>query len=303
MNLGEKLTVLVCSCDAYEDLWYPFFKLFNKYWEKCPCRIILNTETKKYEYENLNIECFSFYEDNKVKYGERFLRHMEEIKTPYTLILLDDFFIREKVDENRLREIVSWMEADESIATFNFDAVKDEYNIKSEYDGFVKRSKIAPYKLNMQAGVWRTDYLRKLWRKNDSPWTWEIYGNSRTFDDKYKFYCLQSLNDTPINYGYDENGMGVFRGQWCGDIPPLFETEEISMDFSQRGFYSPEKEQKSIQGNNIFEIVIKALSGFKNKYFIIWFLVAFYKVVCMKLNKPLKYEDYTQFINKVLKKW
>lgn len=303
MNLSEKLTVLVCSCDAYEDLWYPFFKLFNKYWGNYPCRIILNTETKKYEYENLNIECFSFYEDNNVKYGERFLRHIEEIKTPYTLILLDDFFIRENVDEKRLTEIVSWLEADESIATFNFDAVKDNYNTKSEYNGFVKRARIAPYKLNMQAGIWRTDCLKELWRKNDSPWTWEIYGNSRTFDDKYKFYCLESLNNTPINYGYNVNGMGVFRGKWCDDVPPLFEKEMISVDFSRRGFYSPEEEQKSIQGDNIFAVVLTAFFSFKNKYFFVWFLNALYKLICMKLNKTFKYEDYTEVINKILNEW
>lgn len=302
MNLSEKLTVLVCSCDAYEDLWYPFFKLFNKYWGKCPCRIILNTEAKKYEYENLNIESFSFYEANKVKYGERFLRHMEEIKTPYTLILLDDFFIREKVDVNKITEIISWMEADESIATFNFDAVKDDYNIKSEFGDFVERNRISPYKLNLQAGVWRTDCLRSFWRKNDSPWAWELYGNSRTFDGKYKFYCLESLNATPIQYGNGDCGWGVFRGKWCEDVPPLFKAEEISMDFSIRGYYSPEDE-KSIAGNGVSEVLKIAFSSFKNKYFYIWLMVEFGRYVCKKVNKPFKYEDYTEVINKYFNKW
>lgn len=302
MCLGEKLTVLVCSCDAYEDLWYPFFKLFNKYWGNCPCRIILNTETKQYEYNGLNIECFSFYKDSKVNYGERIIRHLEEIITPYTLILLDDFFIRESVDDKKIAEIVSWLDADESIATFNFDAVRDIYNIKSQYSGFVERGRIAPYKLNLQAGIWRTDCLKKLWRKNDSPWTWELYGNSRTFEDRYKYYCLESLDNSPIEYGKGYDAWSVFRGKWCDDIPPLFEKENILIDFSKRGFYSPEEKQKSIMGNNLFDIFITALLGFKNKYFIFWFVVEFCRYITIKCNKEFKYEDYTEFINKYFNK-
>ena len=45
---NNKLAVLITSCDAYEDVWDPFFLLLDIYWADIPYRVYLNTETKQY---------------------------------------------------------------------------------------------------------------------------------------------------------------------------------------------------------------------------------------------------------------
>ncbi len=45
--MKSEVTVLINSCDAYSDLWEPFFKLFSIYWPDCPYEIVLNTEYKR----------------------------------------------------------------------------------------------------------------------------------------------------------------------------------------------------------------------------------------------------------------
>ena len=40
---GQLCSVLVPSCDAYADLWIPFFALFWRYWSDCPFPVYLGT--------------------------------------------------------------------------------------------------------------------------------------------------------------------------------------------------------------------------------------------------------------------
>ena len=42
----NRVTLLVNSCDAYADLWQPFFTLLKRYFVPLPAEILLNTETK-----------------------------------------------------------------------------------------------------------------------------------------------------------------------------------------------------------------------------------------------------------------
>lgn len=45
----NNLTIIVNSCDKYEDAWNPFFKLMEIHWPKSDkYQIILNTENKDY---------------------------------------------------------------------------------------------------------------------------------------------------------------------------------------------------------------------------------------------------------------
>ena len=50
----DKIALLVNSCDKYEDLWAPFFTLLKKYWNP-EYPIVLNTESKDFNFEGLNI--------------------------------------------------------------------------------------------------------------------------------------------------------------------------------------------------------------------------------------------------------
>ena len=44
----NRMTMLVNSCDAYEDLWQPFFTLLKRYFAPLDMRILLNTESKDF---------------------------------------------------------------------------------------------------------------------------------------------------------------------------------------------------------------------------------------------------------------
>lgn len=241
-------TILLCSCDSYEDTWEPFFKLLKKYWANCPFEILLNTETKSYTYEGLNIRCLQKFINKNVPYGERMIAHLEEIHTPYTLVLMDDFFIRKPVDEEAIRQVIKWLDNDPRAVVFSFQAIKDELNKPSEkYEGYNLRPIYGEYKFNFQAAVWKTGYLLKNWKKHETPWEWETVANFRSFTKKYDFYAIQNDNNSPIDYGFRNSGMGIFRGKWVLDtVNNLFRENDINIDYSVRGIYS-EKDKNIVR--------------------------------------------------------
>ena len=235
--------MLFCTCDAYEDLWMPFFALFSKYWEECNFDIIINTETKHFKYEGLNILT---NDDNRgsqsESYGKRMIRTLNQISSKYTLLMLDDFFLRRSVNTHLFEEFINIMDQHREIAAIYLTpGYTGGYNISSYDNRLNELNQFAMYKLNMQASIWRTDKLKEYWDEKDDPWTWEIFANYTTFHKPDVFLQVIDFESSPLFYGYNPNGMGVFRGKWVkDDVVPLFETNNISVDYSTRGFYDAE---------------------------------------------------------------
>lgn len=241
--MEKKYTILVNSCDAYDDLWFPFFTLLKKYWNPLNVRVILNTETKDYHMDGLSIECIHPKNKN-ASYGERMLNVLHEIDTPYVIPLLDDFFLRKPVDHEMIEKIIDWMNKDKSIVYFNCDdtPVYEEWE-QNKFSGFHRIPRGNVYTLNMQAAVWRTDKLISYWKPDVSPWDWEEFCNlmaARKRDEK--FYCVSKYGAGFCDYGYKLSGMGVHRGRWVyEDVVPFFEEEQIKVDYTRRGFLQKEE--------------------------------------------------------------
>lgn len=243
-DLKERVSVLVCSCDAYEDLWYPFFKLYKKYWTLPELNIYLNTESKDYVYEGLSI--IGLHPENKAApYGERMINALSAIKTEYVILFLDDFFLRERVDETHIKKIIQWMDEDKNIVCFNQDCLKTYADWEVDrYPGYRRLPCGTDYTLNMQVAVWRREKFLSYWRKNVSPWEWELYCNAITYNRlREMFFCVMDFQNAFCRYGHRATGdlWGVFRGKWVvEDVAPLFEKENIQVDFSKRGIYCPQ---------------------------------------------------------------
>ena len=96
------VTIIVNSCDKYDDLWYPFFELFRMQWQECEYPIILNTESKTYSHPNPvagGIISLQLFKDNKqVDWSTRLIKTLDFVKTDYVLMFLDDEFIQERVN-------------------------------------------------------------------------------------------------------------------------------------------------------------------------------------------------------------
>jgi hypothetical protein len=90
-----------------------FFKLFNLYWPDCPFPIVLNTETKDYQYQMLDITCskVSAGDATRIGWSECLLRALDKIQTPYILYLQEDYFLESPVMEDRILELLKELRA------------------------------------------------------------------------------------------------------------------------------------------------------------------------------------------------
>ncbi|MEG1011499.1 MAG: hypothetical protein RSD27_01845 [Ruthenibacterium sp.] len=225
--IKSQCTVLVCSCDAYEDLWQPFFKLLEKFWPQCPYEILLNTETKKFDYSGvLKVTTFVSCAAGKEKAWSKRLRQcLKTIDTPYTIFMLDDFFVSAPVDQSKIERCLQWMDNDENIVNFSFVPTLWKDIDDGKYPDFLRRSENALYKVNTQVGLWKTEELKKLLRNHESPWQFENWGSWRANrNEKKVFYAADKNSSRAFQYIF---GGGIHGGKWAREILPIFKENNI----------------------------------------------------------------------------
>ncbi len=248
--MSEQFTVVVSSCDSYADLWDPFFKILMDEWEGVEnIPIVLNTESKTYAYEGLDIRTMQLYKNGEnVAWTRRFRDTLDRIETDYVLTLLDDFFMMDRVRSEEINEHVKWMEENNRISVFSYMETFTP-NIKDVwYKGFERRPWFGTYKFNCQAALWRRKHLIEYLDHDESPWEWEFYGNWRSYRHPFRLFYSHDIaepyvfpyiyNAAGINFG----GLGLFRGRWyLPYVEPLFKQHGIEMDYSVRGEITEEE--------------------------------------------------------------
>ena len=89
-------TILINSCDKYEDILDTFFTLLHRFWPDNPFDIVLSTESLEYKSEYFKIR--NIHPKNRdCSWTERIASALKEIKTNYVLFMLDDFFLYDYV--------------------------------------------------------------------------------------------------------------------------------------------------------------------------------------------------------------
>lgn len=213
-------SVLIMSCDSYEDCWNPFFKLKEKYWSDCPFKTYICTETKECQYAT-TIKKTGYW-------TERLRNALHEIDTKYIIIILEDYFLREKVDQKRIESVIDNFDKEASCYSFrNWWDAKDYSN-----NGFALRQNKTPYLNSCQIKIHDKEKLLETLNKNMTAWDWE----TTIIDSPYKFY--ENRGDNIFYYGYTNyKPFGIVKGKWSRETKDFFEKENINMDYSKRGFY------------------------------------------------------------------
>ena len=218
------MKILVLSCDKNEDTFYPFYHCMEKYWKNHP-EVIYATETIKNPYykticKNYPLEIWT----------RRIRETLEEIDDNDILIMIDDCFIRNKVDVKRINYARKHLKG--NIAMFNFEKSFDSDDIETTLKGFKKRKHNSPYEVSIMCGLWDKEKLLKVIEEDSNPWEVEGKQNNCNYD-----YYINS-GDYIINWGYETFIFtGICKGKWCKNVVPFFEKEKIVIDYNKRGFY------------------------------------------------------------------
>lgn len=218
------MVILVCSCDKNQDLWAPFRHCLEKYWPGHP-EVIYSTETVTNPF--YKTICKNFPVE---KFSKRIRETLAEIDDRAVLVMVDDIFIRQPVNTERVYDAERQLTG--NIALLNFEKAWDDNFDDIGLNGFLRRKKGATYEISFMCGLWDREKLMDILSTDMSPWQIEMECDSKGYD-----YCVNS-GDYIIDWGYRTFcNVGVMKGKWSREIVPFFEKEGIEMDYSIRGFY------------------------------------------------------------------
>lgn len=218
------MKILICSCDKNEDIWYPFKHCIEKYYPNHP-EIIYSTETKENPYYK------TICKDYPINlWSKRIRETLKEIDDNQILLMMDDIFIRQPVNTERIEYLSKELKG--NIAHFCFEKSWDTNDEETDIIGMKKRPHDSEYEVCINCGLWDKEKLIDVLERDTDPWDIELNQDNRGYD----FYI--NSGDWIIDWGYTTwIPTGVFKGKWCKNIIPFFEKEGIKIDYSERGYY------------------------------------------------------------------
>lgn len=235
-ELIRKTAVLVLSCDKYQDLWNPFFSFFSKYWDDCPFKVYLGTNFIEY----CNPQVTTLKSNIISTWSAEVLIILDQIKEEYLIIILDDYFIYQSVDNNKLLYLISVMIQEHS-GYMKISSFPQKYNGLWPYTPLKQNKEIgeispeAKYRVDLQIGIWQKDLLKSLINKKESPWEFEINASIRSRSINRPFLILKENPKMKIVHGpITYYCTAISRGKWMRGAIKLCKSENVEIDLFER---------------------------------------------------------------------
>ncbi|HEY9155029.1 MAG TPA: hypothetical protein VIM69_07865 [Opitutaceae bacterium] len=218
--------VLVSSCDAYSDLWRPFFTLLKRHWADCPFPIYLGTGSSHFAESKIQV----LHSDGGRDWSKCMADYLDAINEDYVIVLLDDFFLRKDVDQRAVEHCLRF--AREHAATQvrlmprpgPTDRIPGEKMIGSAKAG-------SPFRVSTQGAIWDRRKLLALIKPGESIWEFELHGNERANAIRDGFY---STWKPVLPYQGMFAHHVVEKGKWLLHERWLWSRRNIGCDFTRR---------------------------------------------------------------------
>jgi hypothetical protein len=235
---ADRTPILVVSCDAYADLWRPFFEVFWRRWPDCPFPVHLGSNHRRFDDER--VTAVTVGEDRGWADGVR--RMLDAVGSDYVIFFLEDFFLQREVDTSRVRRLVDLARRNE-VGCLRLTRYGAPFDLPSEsVPGASEVGRVAkghPYRVSAQVAVWRTDVLRSLLVPGFSPWEFEFVGSPLSERLAAEFWEVL----TPVIH-YDH---GVEKGKWKPDGIAICAGAGVAIDVAARGVFSPADLERHLQ--------------------------------------------------------
>ena len=189
--MNEKVTCLILSCDKFSDLWDGNVRLFNRNWPDRGFESFIVTEsTTDHQYPEVGIIAAGEH----AEWSERLSVALQHVKTEYVFITLDDYYLIQPVDADRMAQMIALMERDGYDYLRFFQEPKRATG--AELTGYSKMYHVDTsfmYSVNLYPGIWKKEFLAFALREPKSAWDFEVSlaGIAREFGAK----CICSYND------------------------------------------------------------------------------------------------------------
>lgn len=235
--IQDELTIVVNSCDNYADVLELFFKCFDEYWPKDFSSLVVNTESS----DLLN---YSPGEKVSKAWGQRLIDTLNKVDTDYVIMLFDDYLLEDFVDDKKIISALNVLKGDPKSSVFYLNAAcVSDHEDDPGCDYRILKQQVE-YRLNSVPSIWRRKDLISYTGGMDSPWSWEVFGSFRTFNQEKNFYSTSSQSKNIFNYNHQKGG-GIYRGKWVREVVESKVLKYgLDIDFNIRGIIEFEEKVK-----------------------------------------------------------
>ena len=237
----NKVTLLVSSCDKYEDTWHPFFELLHIYGHNFPYPIVLNTETKQYTTPHFQVRVINSPE--QMTWSERMTNVLSQIDTEFVFLMLDDYFLKDTFDNERFKKVIEYMCVHQDVGVVDIaprwascpEDVQKNLLSNDIADDFYIREK-EEWNITVVPSVWRKDFFLNILRNHEDIWLFEYYSGIRAKKTGMKVARFVTRMPTIWEYDYHVwTGMGITRGQWLPKNVEFFKQHGIQVNYDNLG--------------------------------------------------------------------
>jgi len=257
-------SILVNTTDSFSDCWHPFFRLFKEYWPDYNGKIYLNTETKEFKYEGLNIIPVKNNLINK-PWSECLQYAINQIEDKHFIYMQEDYFLHSKVNHNSVLELYDLFKNDNFGCLHLTDqCTKGPFNINTVNENLWEIKKGADYRASTQAAFWRKESILEIIRPWESGWDFEKFGTIRSCKSTSKIMCVnQDVYKKDINELIPYVFTGIIKGKWKKEVVPLFKENQIEIDYKNRGLVEKKDSVRVLSKVNTFiNIILKYLKNY-----------------------------------------
>lgn len=225
------ITILVNSCDFYEDAWDPFFKLLKIQWPNCPYKMVLNTENKEYECKFMDVRTIKT--GKEASWTARLRSALKQIESKYILFFLEDFFLLSKVREESFSKAIEIITNDDKVGLVHFIPSEismniPEYNLDDCFYELPVRKRT--FRTRVAVSLFRKEYFLRLLYKDENPWQYERESHFRSMFAGYKI-IRQDYDLYPPTFTYVLDhacGIGITSKKWLINSKAFFESMGIN---------------------------------------------------------------------------
>ena len=223
-SIQDQCSILIPSCDAYSDLWDPFFQVFRKFWPDCPFPVYLGCNRLRPSYPGVQAVPA---EDGRI-WSNQVKIQIAAVPTPYVLIMLEDFFLRRPVHTASLLACAQeWLTLrPHCLRLVRRPGPNTRLPGQSRF-GVINPD--APYRVSTQGAIWNKDTLLALLHAGESIWEFELNGTRRSREFTDGFYGTWR-DELPYDHHVVERGKW-FRKEvrWCRKMGVACDTQRRPM--------------------------------------------------------------------------
>ena len=174
-------SIVITTCDKFSDLWSNNLTLLNTFWPSHN-EVFLVSDKENDFGKTLCPNFYYFHFD----YSFRLLKMLETIQTKYVFLTLDDYLIANTVNENRILEIIKFMDSNNLSYVRFFNRTKTKGWLDKKRKIHLLPLKKDAYEVNLYPSLWNRKDLISIITKDENIWKFEVRLTRRSREKKFK---------------------------------------------------------------------------------------------------------------------